>query len=143
MSETSDMHELHLEWGCITNLMNKISDIEEKIDGGWLELIDMIADAVCEENEKNDPVSAFFNLYAFLWRLYYRLRTDASKRQFNIYSDQGEEYWVTNYSYKFFVWAQQKGFADKIDNLVIKVPKDKLTEQQKRAFSQRCQEGTK
>lgn len=49
MEEITKLHSLNLEWGCITNLLDKISDFEEKIEGGWPELIDMVVDAVSEE----------------------------------------------------------------------------------------------
>lgn len=51
MEEIKTLHEINIEWGCITNLMDKISDIEEKIEGGWPELIEMVADAVDEDYE--------------------------------------------------------------------------------------------
>ena len=32
MEEIQALHNLNLEWGCITNLMDKISEIEDKLD---------------------------------------------------------------------------------------------------------------
>lgn len=137
MEEILTLHNLNLEWGCITNLMDKISNIEEAIEGGWPELVDMVADAVTEEGEKKDPESAFFNLYQFLFRLYYRLRTNPEKRPFNQYTKHDEEYWITNYNYAAFKWAKEHGAGSNIDNLVIKVPFSKLTEQERKAIERR------
>lgn len=138
MEEIVKMHELTLEWGCLTNLMDKISDIEDKVEGGWPELIDMVADAVTEEGNNNDPSSIFFDLYQFLFRLYYRLKADPVKRPFNQYSKQKEEYWITNYNYDAFKWAKKHGALNGIDNLVIKIPLDKLTERECNAIDRRC-----
>ena len=98
----------------------------------------MVADAVTEEGQSKDPVSSFFNLYQFLWRLYYRLKACTEKKQFNIYSKVKEEYWISNYDYTVFKWAMASGFKMEIDNSVIKIPEDKLTDRQKRALDRRC-----
>lgn len=138
MEEISKLHNLNLEWGCITNLMDKISNIEDEIEGGWPELIDMVADAVTEEGENKDPASAFFNLYQFLWRLYYRLKTDSEKRPFNQYSKMEDKYWITNYNYEALKWAMNLGATVEVDNLVIKIPEEKLNDKQRRALDRRC-----
>ena len=138
MEEIKQLHDLNLEWGCITNLMDRIVNIEEKIEGGWPELADMVIDAVTEEGEKKNPVEAFFSLYAFLFRLYYRIKALPEKRQFNQYSKQKEEYWITNYNYEAFKWARAHDFVEGIDNLVIKIPADKLTDKERRAIERRC-----
>ena len=46
MEENKDLHEVSLEWGCIANLIDRIADIEEEMDGHWDELLDMVADIV-------------------------------------------------------------------------------------------------
>lgn len=138
MEEIKQMHDINIEWGCITNLMDKISDIEDGIDGGWPELVDMVADAVTEEGRNKDPVSAFFNLYQFLWRLYYRIKTNKVKQPFNQYSKVGDQYWIKNYSYALLKWANKFGMAAEIDNLIIKIPADKLTDRQRRELDKRC-----
>lgn len=138
MEEIKMMHNLNLEWGCITNLMDKISDIEDKIEGGWPELVDMVADAVTKEGENKDPASAFFNLYQFLWRLYYRLKINPEKRPFNQYSKVEDKYWITNYNYEALKWAMNLGATAEVDNLVIKIPEDKLNDKQQRALERRC-----
>lgn len=140
MEEISALHNLNLEWGCITNLMDKISRIEDEIEGGWPELVDMVADAVTEEGEKKTgPAELFFNLYQFLWRLYYRLKANPEKRAFNKYNKSKDgAYWVENYNYATFKWAVNNGFTQEIDNNVIKIPADKLNDKQRRALERRC-----
>lgn len=142
MEEINAMHEVSLEWGCITNLMDKISSIEDKIEGGWMELADMVADAVTEEGENRDPAAAFFNLYQFLWRLYYRLKANPKKRPFNqYYKGQDDVYWVENYNYATLKWAVANGFTQGIDNNAIQIPASKLTDKQRRALDRRCGKG--
>lgn len=138
MEDIEKLHNLNLEWGCITNLMDKISGIEDGIDGGWPELIDMIADAVTEEGENKDPASAFFNLYQFLFRLYYRVKSNPAKKPFNqYYKGEDDKYWIINYSYAIFKWARAQGFAQEIDNDIIKIPADKLNDKQRRVLDRR------
>lgn len=143
MEEITKLHSLNLEWGCITNLVDKISNIEDGIEGGWDKLIDMVADAMTAEAENKDPASAFFNLYQFLFRLYYRLKTNPEVKPFNQYYEHGEEYWVSNYNYEMLRWAMTNGFASYIDNSTIRFPKEKLNDKQQRAFERRCEKGAK
>ena len=141
MEEIKQMHELNLEWGCITNLMNKISDIEDKIDGGWPELIDMVVDAI-DESANDDPTDLFFNLYQFLFRLYYRLKVNPTVREFNKVTKtkvlDKEVYRVTNYNYQNYKWAKAQGFVDRISNDVIEIESSKLPDNTRRAFERRC-----
>lgn len=144
MEEIKELHSLQLEWGCITNLMNKISDITDQIEGGWPELIDMVADAASEEGGHKDPVSAFFHLYGFLFRLYYRLKANPARRDLNKYEslDWGSfhepVYIISDYDYHAFKWAIESGFGDRIDNNQIIIPREKLTDNQQRLFNKRC-----
>lgn len=138
MEEISALHNLNLEWGCITNLMDKISAIEEKINGGWPQLIDMVADAVTEEGEEKDPTEAFFCLYQFLWRLYYRIKSNPEIRPFNQYSKHGDKYWITNYNYDIFKWTKKQGLLQEVDNLVIKISEEKIPDKVKKALDRRC-----
>lgn len=141
MEEIQALHNLNLEWGCITNLMDKISDIEDKIDGGWPELIEMVADAIDEDSRAN-PTDLFFDLYQFLFRLYYRLKTNPVVREFNQVSKvnilEKEVYRVTNYNYQNFKWAKKNGFADTITNDFIDIDPNKLDNKTKEAFEKRC-----
>lgn len=137
MDEIKQLHNLTIEWGCITNLVDRISLLEEKIDGGWTELIEMIADAMSEEGSNKDTASVFFNLYGFLFRLYYRLRAGIEKGPFNSYVHQGDEFWIKNYDYTTYKWAMEHGFKN-IDNLIIRIPESQLSEQQRKALAKRC-----
>ena len=142
MEEINELHTRSLEWGCVCNLIDKIGDIEETIDGHWDELLDMIADTLNKEGTETEPEKIFFYIYAFFFRLYYRLRTNPTKRSFNQISKENiagkEVYRITNYDYKTFKWAVTEGFAETISNDSIQLPKDKLTTNQQRAFDRRC-----
>lgn len=142
MEEIKKLHDLNLEWGCITNLLDKISGIEDTIEGGWSQLIDMVADAMTEEGENKDPASAFFNLYQFLFRLYYRLKTNPEVREFNTVSKvkvSGKEvYRVTNYTYQNFKFAKKVGATDSITNDFIDFESSKLNDKQRASFDRRC-----
>lgn len=141
MEEINEVHARSLEWGCVSNLLDRISSIEENIDGHWDELMNMLADMVAEEGTEKNPVKIFFIIYAFCFRLYYRLRSNPTKRAFNIVSKidvSGEEvYRIINYDYKTFKWANSLGIVDEISNDYIDLPADKLTTNQRRALDRR------
>lgn len=141
MQEIEEVHTRSLEWGCVCNLIDKISDIEKKMEGHWDELLDMIADMVTEEGKEKDPTKVFFIVYAFCFRLYYRLRSNPTKRDFNKVSKHDiagkEVYRITNYDYKTFKWASVGGFVEGVTNDYIDLPADKLTTNQQRAFDRR------
>lgn len=143
MEDIKRLHNLNLEWGCITNLIDKIGDIEDKIEGGWPELVDMVADAMDGEGiAKASPETLFFDLYQFLFRLYHRLKVNPEVREFNqidkIEIGGKEVYRVTNYNYQNFKWAKNNGFANMVTNDYIDVASDKLNDKQRRAFDRRC-----
>lgn len=141
MEEIEEVHTRSLEWGCIANLIDKISNIEEKLDGHWDELLDMIADMIDQEGREKDPAKIFFDIYSYMFRLYHRLRTNQTKRDFNQVSKTDiagkEVYRITNYDYKTFKWARSEGFIDGVSNDYIDLPADKLTTNQRRAFERR------
>lgn len=141
MEEIDEVHTLSLEWGCVCNLINKISDIEEKRNEPWDELLDMIADMIDKEGAEKDPAKVFFDTYAFCFRLYYRLRTNPTKRAFNQINKTNiagkEVYRITNYDYNTFKWARKEGFVEGVSNDYIDLPTDKLTISQRRAFDRR------
>lgn len=148
MDEINDLHQAQMEWGCITNLMDKISDLEEKIDGGWEELIDMVVDAVQEEmDNKSAPENIFFNLYQFFFRLYYRLKANPEKRPFNKVTKttaNGEEaFMIQNYDYTTYKWAKTLGCGDRVSNDYIYVPTIKLNDKQRRHFERKVKGGIK
>lgn len=144
MDELTEMHSLNLEWGCITNLVNRITTIEDSIEGGWPELVDMVGDAMTTEGSTKDPASVFFNLYGFFFHLVYRLKTHPERKPFNQYShvewgtSKEDVYLIENYDYEAFKWALKSGFGDRIDNHRIIIPAKKLTDSQHKAFDKRC-----
>lgn len=144
MEEIEELHTRSLEWGCVANLTEKIGNIEENMEGHWDELLDMIADMISEEGTEKDPAKIFFDIYAFCFRLYYRLRSNPTKRAFNQISKTtiaGKEvYRITNYDYKTFKWARSEGFIDGVSNDYIDLQSDKLTTNQRRAFERRIGE---
>ena len=145
MEEIEELHTRSLEWGCVTNLIDKIGAIEENMDGHWDELLDMIADMISEEGREKDPAKIFFYVYEFCFRLYYRLRDNPVKQEFNKVDKLNiagkEVYRITNYDYKTFKWAMQLarsgGYLDEISNGWLNIPADKLTTNQRRAFDRR------
>lgn len=139
MEEIKALHSLTLEWGCITNLLDKIGNIEDEIDGGWPEMIDMVADAITQESGVKDPTTIFFIVYQFFFRLYYRLKVSPKKIPFNQYHKDDDNYYISNYNYDMFKWAIKNGFIDSIDNLTIKLQKGKLTDKQRRVLDRRCE----
>lgn len=143
MEEIKKLHDLNIEWGCITNLMDRILTIEDGIEGGWPEMSEMVVDAMVLEGEKKDPASAFFNLYQFFWRFYFRLKANPAKRKFNEYLEREDSFWIMNYDYKTFLWAREKGFVDDITNAYIRLPKDKLGEGQIKKLQLRCKKEKK
>ena len=129
MEEITDLHTVSLEWGCVCSLIDKIGAIEDGMDGHWDELCDMIADMVDQEGREKDPTKIFFDVYAFCFRLYYRLRANPVKRDFNQVSKISiagkEAYRITNYDYKTFKWARTGGFIEGVSNHYMDLPADK------------------
>lgn len=141
MEELSVERQSELAWGSISNLVDKITDEEGKIDGGWPELIEIIADAMTEEGSVKSTANAFASLFNFLYHVLFRLRDNPDKREFNIISkikaNDKEVYRITNYDYKAFKWARTGGFIDEVSNDFMDLPADKLTTNQRRAFDRR------
>lgn len=141
MEEINELHSTSLEWGVVTNLIDRIGAIEEKMDGHWDGLINMVADIIAEEGQCKDPAAIFFDVYQYVFRLYYRLRENPTKRKFNqvdkITVAGKEVYRITNYDYKTFKWAKQEGFLEGVSNDYIDLPAEKLTTNQRRGFDRR------
>lgn len=140
MEEIKELHQLNLEWGCITNLLDKISNLEDKIEGGWPELIDMVSDAMTLEAMNKNPATAFFNLYGFMWRLYYRVKNNPTRQPFNRYSYDEKNQWfmIYNYDYKIYCWLVEKRLADGICGGYATIPEEKLTDEQIALLKRRC-----
>lgn len=145
MEETKALHELNIEWGCITNLMDKIITIEENTEGGWPELTNMVVDAMSEEGEaKRSQADLFFDLYQFLFRLYYRLKANQEKRPFNYVkktqtSTGSDAFILYNYDYTTFKWIKSIGCGDLISNDTVIIPVDKLTDKQRQALERKAE----
>lgn len=143
MEEIKELHTKDLEWGCVTNLIDKIGSLEEKIEGHWDELLNMVADMITVESTIEDPSKIFFDIYQFCFRLYYRLRSNPTRRPFNKISKTtvaGKEiYRITNYDYNTFKWANNSGFNMTISNDYIDLPSEKLSPNQRRAFDRRIE----
>lgn len=141
MEEINDVHTISLEWGCVANLIDKIGDIEDKIEGHWDQLCNMIADMISEEGNEKDTAKVFFDIYQFCFRLYYRLRANPTKRPFNKISKimiGGKDYYrITNYDYNTFKWAKNNGFDMAISNDYIDIEYSKLSEKQRKALDKR------
>ena len=137
MEEIEEIHATSLEWGAIANLVDRISEIEDKMEGHWDALADMIADAINDESQNKDPEAIFFTIYQYIFRLYYRLRGNPTKREFNTVTKVKDGFRITNYDYNTFKWAVQGGFIMTISNDYIDLPIDKLTTNQARAFERR------
>lgn len=132
------------EWAQLMILIDKLSMLEGRIEGGWDELIDLMVDSVEEESNNEDKASAFFNLYQFLCRLYYRVKRNPEKRPFNVVLEieiDGEKYFrIENYDYKTFKWAKEHNAEDRISNLYIDIPVNNLDIKQQQAFRGRIGE---
>ena len=141
MEEIDEIHTRGLEWGCVCNLIDKIGEQEEGMEGNWDELIDMVADMIEQEGNEKDPATIFFVIYQYCFRLYYRLKANPVKRKFNqvdkITTAGKEVYRITNYDYKTFKWAKSGGFIDKISNDYIDLPEERLTTKQRRTLDRR------
>lgn len=140
MEEIKELHQLSLEWGCITNLLDRIIAVEDKIEGGWPELVDMVGDAMTEEAMNKNPVTAFFNLYGFMWRLYYRVKNNPTKQPFNRYSYDEKNSWfmIYNYDYKTYCWAVEKRLGNGISTGYMTIPEEQLTDKQIALLKRRC-----
>lgn len=141
MEEIAQLHALSLEWGCLTNLMDKIITLEDKAEEAWPELEEMLGDIMVEEARGKDPVSAFFNLYGFMMHLYFRLKANPKKQPFNRYSydDKLDVYYIRNYDYAAYKWILKKKEGNMgVDNSSIAIPSEMLTDKEKAVFDRRC-----
>ena len=140
MNEINEVHNLSLEWGAILNLATKIADIEEKI-GPWDDLADMVA-SLLDNHRTSTPEALAQDVYPYLFRLYFRLKTLSAPTPFNRvstmsrdvplldnpqYREPEEGFSISNYDFKTYIWAKELGFSDYISNGELWVPKSKLT----------------
>lgn len=141
MDEIKDLYTRNLEWGCLCNLVDKISEIESNIEGHWDELAEMVANAIIVEQDNKNPETLFFNLYEFMFRLYYRVRNNPTKRPFNQITKttiKGEDvYRITNYDYNTFKWAKSVGASKDTTNDYIDFYAKAISDDLVRMFERR------
>lgn len=141
MDEIKDLYTRNLEWGCLCNLVDKISEIESNIEGHWDELAEMVANAIIVEQDNKNPETLFFNLYEFMFRLYYRVRNNPTKRPFNQITEttiKGEDiYRITNYNYNTFKWAKSVGASKNTTNDYIDFYAKEISDDLVRMFERR------
>lgn len=137
-----EARNLSLEWNLLMNLVQKIGDTEETIDGGWPELIDMVLDAVDDNRYETDPEKLFLELHDFLFRVYYRVKNNPTNRPFNQISKVnigGEEYYrITNYNYVNYKWAIANKFHMRMATDYNDIPIKDLTDKQRASLERRC-----
>lgn len=138
MQEINEIHTETLEWGCVNRMIDRIAGLEEKIEGGWDSLIDVLADLMEEEYPPAEPEKIFYVTYQFVFRLYYRIKANPVPRKFNMVDKNQEGFRITNYDYETFKWAMEGGFVMTISNDYIDLPIEKLSTNQVRALERRA-----
>lgn len=139
MQELSQTLQRDFAWGSVCNLADKISDVEQTIDGGWDELIEMVAEAITDEGTVKSTSVIFSYLFNFLYNLLFRIKTNPVKQPFNVISKLDGAYRITNYDYKSFKWAKSNELSSKITTEYIDIPAEKLSDSQKKTFDERCE----
>lgn len=143
MEEKSQNRQTELAWGSVSNLIDKISEIEETIDGGWDDLVEMVADTITEEGAIKSSSVIFSYVFNFMYNLLFRLESNPTKKDFNIISKTRiggkDAFKIENYDYKSFKWAKENELAFKIDKDSLYILEDKLSEPQKKSFNNRCE----
>lgn len=128
-------------WDCVGNMVERISDTVDTIEGGWDEMIDEVVNAMESEDSNPSQKELLINLYQYLCRVWYRLKANPTKRPFNIISEVTEFdkqfFRITNYDYKMFKWAKAHKFNNRVCNDSIDIPQDALDNNTKQAFKAR------
>lgn len=143
MDEPSQIMQRSLAWGSVCNYLDRISDIEKSIDGGWDELNSMVADVIADNEDEKSITIIFADIFNFIYNLYFRLKTNPTRREFNqveLVKVAGKEvYRITNYDYKAFKWAKTRGvIGGRINEDYINLAIGKLTDKERRALERRC-----
>lgn len=131
-----------LLWGSITVKLNQISDEADRLE--WDDAIEMIASAFCD-SQNMQPMDLFLNLYQFAFRFYFRAKEMSEKQPFNMISkttrlenhEDRKFFMVSNYDYKMFKWAKERGFDYYMTNGWFLVPEDKLSVSEAHNFEKR------
>lgn len=123
---------------------DKIFDKCESMEGGWDDLLNMIA-SIDDFSLKTEQDLYNYH-YKFLQNVYWRIHSWDVAQEFDrvfdkeVYAERDgklrhvEGYSIWNYSYKVFKWAVQRGFTYGMGTQMLDVPKDILTEPEIKRF---------
>lgn len=140
MSEINEIHNLSLEWGAVLNLATRIADIEERI-GPWDDLTNLVA-SLLDNHRTSSPEVLASQVYPYLFRLYFRLRSFSAPVPFNKVSrttrpvpvSDGSQYkedqpgfLISNYDFATYRWALSLRQDNFISNNELWMPESALT----------------
>lgn len=140
MAEINEIHDLSLEWGALLNLAMRIADIEERI-GPWDDLTNMVA-SLLDNHRTSSPEALASQVYPYLFRLYFRLRSFSTPIPFNKvsrsaksvpisegsqYKDAQPGFLISNYDFATYRWALALQQDDFISNNELWIPESVLT----------------
>lgn len=124
-------------WGTASTLLAKASELAEQM--GRDDIFNMLSDSFdLMEHAKGDEI--FFNVFQFCYRVYYRMKVLDKDMPLNRVTLErrgtDDVYVVSNYDYKMFLWAKNKGYGSTITNNDFVVPPETLTPAEAKRFSQ-------
>lgn len=128
--EPAEINNRTLQWGAVANLIDKISDIENSIDGGWDELVEMVSDAIVRTEYDEDMTRVFVLLFQYLYRLLFRLKRQPIRRRFDLIEETTDSVAIINYSYTAYKWAKENKLIKSITDDRLELLGDKLTNKQ-------------
>ena len=128
-------------WGTAATLLGKAADLAEEM--GRDDIINMLSDAFDLMETIREPSKVFFDVYQFAFRVYFRMKKLAKDMPINRVTLEhrgvDDVYVVTNYDFKMFLWAKNKGYASTISNNDFIVPPETLTPAEARRFEKQVQ----
>lgn len=137
MNLAKELSELENVWDALIRLAAKVDQIADEQE--WPELSEMVVDQMFNPPE-SDPSEIMFAQEQFLMRLCLRLKTH-KKSDFNIVSEVNyldkDCFRIANYDYKTFMWARSLNL-DTIENNLIYIPMDKLSDKQIEALKKKA-----
>lgn len=150
MTEINEIHSLSLEWGAILNLATRIADIEERI-GPWDDLTNMVA-SLFDNHRTSSPEILASQVYPYLFRLYFRLRSFSVPVPFNqvfeetrsvptssnvAYHTDQQGFRIYNYDFSIYHFAISLKQDDFIDNASLWISASVLTPAQLKRFKEK------
>lgn len=153
MTELNEIHNLSLEWGAVLNIATRLADIEANI-GPWDDLTNLVA-SLLDSSRTSTPEALATQVYPFLLRLYFRIKSFDTPRPFNRvstsdrsvpdpnrpqYSDIQPGFLVSNYDFATYRWAIALHQEDFIDNNSLWVPRSALTPAQIKRLERKANE---